>query len=78
MTIHMSCEHMFCSSHDCISLHLYIIEAESHIKLSEMVNHFHTLLNSRDYDTGIDIHCENGKNNPFHLRLKRCKLEYKV
>ena len=37
------------------------IEAESPIKLSEWVNHFHTLLNSRDYDTGIDIHCENEK-----------------
>ena len=33
------------------------IEAES----PEWVNHFHTLLNSREYDTGIDIHCENGK-----------------
>ena len=70
-------EHMFCSSHVFLYI-LYIIEAESHIKLSEMVNHFHTLLNSRDYDTGIDIHCENGKNNPFHLRLKRCKLEYQA
>ena len=37
------------------------IEAESPIKLSEWVNHFHTLLNSRDYDTGIDIHYENEK-----------------
>ena len=41
------------------------IEAEQPIKLSEWVNHFHTLLNSRDYDTGIDIHCESGKNNPL-------------
>ena len=41
------------------------IEVESPIKLSESVNYFHTLLNSRDYDTGIDIHCESGKNNPI-------------
>ena len=41
------------------------IEAESPIKLSEWVNHFHTLLNSRDFDPGVDIHCENRKNNPL-------------
>ena len=41
------------------------IEAEWPIKLSEWVNHFHTLLNSPEYNKGIDIHCENGKNNPL-------------
>ena len=41
------------------------IEAESPIKMVNLFRQFHTLLNSCDYDTGIDIHFESGKNNPL-------------